>query len=415
MLPAFYDAIEEMGTGRIGTFYGGAGSGKTYSIAQHILTLLVSEEDLRILIAMKTSPQLRMTVYQDLLDILATWNVDVKVNDTRMDFKHGTSVINCRGLDKPHKIKSYNANIIWMEEATNFGKKEFNQLNLRLRRPHPTVPNQMFLSFNPIDQWHWCVTDLIQGTESDYVHHSTYKDNPFMDEFYRAYLQRLEAIDYNFYRIYTLGEPGVLENIIYDPVKWSVEERVLWPQGVLARTPTAYGLDFGFNNETALVAFWRFENVHYLHEMLYKKGMTNIDLVEWLKANDDVHHGVPIYADPSRPDQIEDIARAGFNIHKANNAVKEGIDYCKGHKEIISPSSPNIIKEQRSYSYRETKDEIVLDEPVDFMDHLMDAKRYAIFTSRPPIGGTRTVPIEGAYRGDSAMPAIFKGKRLPGM
>jgi hypothetical protein len=75
-----------------------------------------------------------------------------------------------------------------------------------------------------------------------------------------------------------------------------------------------------------------------------------------------------------------------------------------------------VIKEQRSYSYREDKDGHVLDEPVDFMNHAMDAKRYMIFTSRPAIGGTRTVPMEHAYRdGPSTIPNIYIDKRIPGM
>lgn len=417
MLPAFYDAFEESAEGRIITYYGGAGSGKTWSLAQRLLTLLVSEEDLRILIVMKTSPQLRVTVFQDLQDIIESWKIPVNINLTRMDLKHGTSVINCRGLDKPAKIKSYNANIIWMEEATDFTIKEFRHLRLRLRRPHATVKNQLFLSFNPIDQWHWCVTDLIEGDLSDYVMHSTYKDNPFMDEHYRKELLNLEEQDYNFYRIYTLGEPGVLENIIYNPEKWETRELELWPQALRQRRPTCYGLDFGFHNPTALVALWRFGKVHYIHEILYRTGMTNVDLVEWFKDNPDkVFQGIPIYADPSRPDQIEDIARAGFNIFKGNNRVKDGLDYCKGHREVISTASPNVIKEQRSYSYREDKDGHVLDEPVDFMDHSMDAKRYAIFTSRPAIGGTRTVPLEHAYHdGPSNLPNIYDNRRIPGM
>jgi phage terminase large subunit len=417
MLPAFYDAFEESAEDRIVTFYGGAGSGKTWSLAQRLLSLLVTEDDLRLLIVMKTSPQLRVTVFQDLQDIIESWKIPVNINLTRMDLKHGTSVINCRGLDKPQKIKSYNANIIWMEEATDFTIKEFRHLRLRLRRPHNTVKNQIFLSFNPIDQWHWCVTDLIEGDLSDYVMHSTYKNNPFMDEHYRQELLDLEKQDYNFYRIYTLGEPGVLENIIYNPEKWETRELELWPQALRQRRPTCYGLDFGFHNPTALLALWRFGKVHYIHEILYRTGMTNIDLVEWFKDNPDkVFQGIPIYADPSRPDQIQDISRAGFNIYKGNNRVKDGIDYCKGHQEVISTASPNVIKEQRSYSYREDKDGHVLDEPVDFMNHAMDAKRYMIFTSRPAIGGTRTVPMQGAYRdGPSNIPSIYIDKRIPGM
>jgi len=48
-----------------------------------------------------------------------------------------------------------------------------------------------------------------------------------------------------------------------------------------------------------------------------------------------------------------------------------------------------FIKEIKGYKYKETSKGEVLDEPVKFMDHAMDALRYAVYThcsSRNEVG-----------------------------
>jgi len=46
----------------------------------------------------------------------------------------------------------------------------------------------------------------------------------------------------------------------------------------------------------------------------------------------------------------------------------------------IDPASTNLISEIRAYKYREDRGGRVLEEPVKFNDHLLDAARYALYT-----------------------------------
>jgi len=117
----------------------------------------------------------------------------------------------------------------------------------------------------------------------------------------------------------------------------------------------------------------------YLRELLYQTHLTNEDLIEKLKEL------IPdknryTYADSAEPARIEEIARAGFNIHPADKSVKDGIDFVKRQKLHILKRSVNLIKEIGGYKYKEDKDGNVLEEPVKFRDHLMDAMRMAIYT-----------------------------------
>jgi phage terminase large subunit len=47
----------------------------------------------------------------------------------------------------------------------------------------------------------------------------------------------------------------------------------------------------------------------------------------------------------------------------------------------------NLNREAAMYKYRETKDGILLDEPVKANDHALDALRYALHTHCGPRGG----------------------------
>lgn len=367
---------------RILALYGGAGSGKSHSVAQHFCRTFLSHKDLRILVTRKTLPSLKITAFALIRDMLRDWGLPVAdwLNKAELTIDYNHSQLLFKSLDDPEKVKSFDANLIWVEEATELTREDFMHLDLRLRRPGP-VPNQMFLTFNPVDAFHWAIVDLVQGNRPDVaVHHSTYKDNPFLPQAYVDTLISLETKDRNFYRVYTLGEPGILENIIYS--NYSVESFDMFPEVVRQLAPSAIGLDFGFNDPTAMIGIWLHEGEYYLHELLYRSGMTNRDLIGWMRSAG-ISQGVPIPADSSRPDQIEDLCREGWNVHPADKrSVKEGIDFVKSQRLHVSAESVNLLKEIRAYKYRETKDGRILDEPADWMNHLMDAMRYGMYMTR---------------------------------
>jgi phage terminase large subunit len=374
---------------RIFVVYGGAGSGKSMAVAQRFCRLLCEGPGLRMLVARKTLPSLRITAYQLIKDTLAAWNIPYTQNKNERTITYGPNQIYFTGLDDREKIKSAEFNFIWIEEATDIGKKDFLQLNLRLRRPHPEEEaDQMVLTFNPIDAHHWLIEEVIEAPPNPkiVIHHSTYHDNPFLDQTYVDELEALEEKDANFYRIYTLGLPGVLENLIYKNFRI---EAMPAAAGLMIRDADALGLDFGFNNQTGLVAVRFYEGRFYIKELFYKAGYTNQDLVAWMQEHLP-NKNIPIWADSAEPDRIEEIARAGFNIWPANKQVFVGIDYLKAQALLLDPDSPNLITEFRNYKWREDKEGRVLDEPVKFRDHLVDAARYAIYTMN---AGGAEIPV----------------------
>ena len=71
--------------------------------------------------------------------------------------------------------------------------------------------------------------------------------------------------------------------------------------------------------------------------------------------------------------------------------VKKGIDSVKSFPLRISASSSNLIKEIKFYKWKEDKDGNVLEEPVKFNDHAVDAMRYAIYNF---VKGTQKTSVQ---------------------
>jgi phage terminase large subunit len=170
--------------------------------------------------------------------------------------------------------------------------------------------------------------------------------------------------------VYGRGMTGKIEGLIY--TNWHLVDAM---PDELERVK---GLDFGFNHPTALldVAVDEQNKAIYVDELVYESGLIPQELIDRMTS---VVPTDTIYADAARPDTIEEIFRAGFNIHKADKSVWDGIQKVKSYKIYITRRSTNVIKEIRSYKWKVDKNGKSLEEPVKFLDDAMDALRYAVW------------------------------------
>lgn len=377
---------------KVKIIYGGAGSGKSISIAQYFIGLLGNKDGKRRAVLRKTFPSMKVSTYLVLKDIMFDMGIIYKDHRTDHYFEIGTNRLYYLSLDDPEKIKGAEFADIWLEEATEFTELDFKQLMIRLSRDKSSENVTIYLSFNPIDINHWAVKYMqVADPTKILVHHSTYKDNlqnlsqSFIDE-----LEGLAAIDENFYRVYTLGQPGVLRNRIYN--HFSIEDSSKWPWRQIKQSLHCYGLDFGFNHPIALCEVWYYENEFYIRELYYKKEQTTDDLKVWMHEHS-IDHSDYIFADSAEPDRIETINSTGtvtsgnttqyierFNCYPAKKDVIAGIDYVKSKRIHVSSDSLNIIKESQNYKFKEDKNGIVLEEPVKLFDDILDSIRYALFS-----------------------------------
>ena len=137
---------------------GGAGSSKSYSIAQLLIHKLVNEHNKVIGIGRKTFPALRMTAYRLVKNLLIDYGIYDKGihNKTEHTFTYQDNLIQFFSLDEPAKIRSAEFNYLWLEEAIEFSYDDFITLKLRLRAStREEEKNQMFLTSNPVDENSW--------------------------------------------------------------------------------------------------------------------------------------------------------------------------------------------------------------------------------------------------------------------
>lgn len=388
--PLIYD-IRESNT-RFLLNYGGAGSGKSYSQAQQEIIRCLQKKE-KILIIRKFSTTLKDSVISLIITILNSWGLDKYYLENKTDrhirFLTGTgSEMLFKGLDDSEKIKSI-AGItrVWIEEATEISRDDFNQLNLRLRGAENL---QITLTFNPIDDEHWIKSHFFDNPdvrEKTTIIKTTYHDNKFIDQAYKAELENYLTIDKNYHKIYARGEWG-----------GQTEGRIFAPWEEVNEFPDIdhwYGLDFGFSNDpTAIVKTARANSRIYFDEMLYRTGMTNSDIAGAFKSWG--YRNELVICDSAEPKSIEELRRLGINAigaDKGKGSIMAGIDNLKRTKVLITSRSTNLIKENKYYQWQQDKNGKFLNVPKDFQNHLCDSMRYSQSLNQPEAGAKRSIVL----------------------
>jgi len=295
------------------------------------------------------------------LNIFQTYETEMKIH-----CKINDNWIITAGVDDREKLKSiHGVTSIWIEEATEISYLDYLQINLRLRGKRKNY-KQIILSYNPIDSHHWL--NKFKKTESTQKLRTTYKDNKFIDEEYEYILEDLKHQDENYYRIYALGEWGKKKNIIFP--NYEIIPELPETDNII------YGLDFGYNEPTALIEVRIKDDIYFLSERIYERKMTNLQLVTKIK---ELRINKFIFCDAAEPGRIRELQQSGIRAVAANKNVKDGLDFVKRKTLKIHKNSTNLINEIERYAYKEIN-ELITDEPIKFNDHLMDAMRYAIYS-----------------------------------
>ncbi len=361
--------------------YGGAGAGKSYSIAdKFLLAPIFQQRPLKILHVRRTLQSIKKTTLDIIQGEAAKFSLPFDFNrsdniahvgDTRWVF------IGMNNKEDFLKVKSMtDVDLIWVNELNELREDDYRQLLLRLRGGQGKY-HQIISDFNPLGTASWVFKRFFESRETALSvdlekRRYTVLDNPWAEPEYVATLRALATDSLNHYKVYFLGEWGDIEGAVY--TNWDAETPL--PAKIDA---IIYGLDFGFNNPTVLVRIYLCDGAFWIEELLYATHLTNADVIaKMLKMGIDRRD--PIYCDTAEPNRIEEIKRAGFNAHPSDKDVDHGIDFVKAQRLHMLDGSENVIKEFRSYAYGKDKDGNWLDQPIKFADHSPDAVRYAIYT-----------------------------------
>lgn len=209
---------------------GSAGSGKSVDIAQDYILKLANPiyAGANLLAVRKIGDWNRQSTYAELVS--AIYRMYGNYADTYWEIKQSPLAIKSRithnevlfrGMKDEQQrqgIKSVTFRHgklvwIWAEEATELTEEDVDILDDRMRGvlENKNLYYQMTLSFNPVSIQHWIKAKFFDVQNPlIFTHHSTFKDNLFIDPAYAARMELRKETDPEGYRVYALGDWGLL-------------------------------------------------------------------------------------------------------------------------------------------------------------------------------------------------------------
>ena len=370
-------------------FFGGSSSGKSYFISDR--TVIDNINGYNYLVCRNVGNTIKKSVFNQIVKSINNMCLAMfyRINKSDMTItctRNGKQIL-FAGLDDVEKLKSITPENgvlerVWIEEATEIKREAFLQLKKRLRG-RTDKHKGIILTFNPVLKSHWIYKEFFadcwdesKNTYSDdrkLIVKTTYKDNNYLtqDDVYEL---EHEADQY-FYNVYTLGNWGILGNLIYK--NWSTADL----SGMVHTFDNVVnGLDFGFSNPNALIRAHISEKSKtiYVFQELCKRGQTYDSLIADVKRM--CGNGI-VTCDNEDSRGLFMLQTAGIKAvpaKKGADSVLNGITWLSGYKIVIDISCQEFINEIQQYHWQEDKDGNVLEKPVKKKDHLLDALRYAV-------------------------------------
>ena len=355
---------------RIVVLQGGTRSSKSYSAVQYLIVQALQYQKM-ISIVRKSFPSLRISAMRDFKEIMVNldlWDEDKwKASENTYFFDNG-SMIEFLSVQDSERRKGTKRDILFIDEANELDYEDYFQLFIR-------TTDKTILAYNPSfpPQTHWITQQVHTHPECD-VFISTYNDNPFLEDSIIEEIERLRETSPSYWTVYGTGEFGMTEGLIFD--NFSTIDLVPEDAELLG-----YGIDWGYtNDETAMVALFRFEEGIILDEIMYMKGLLTNQIANFIRGAYELWGKGVVIGDSSEPRTIDEIFRMGINIKpaiKGKDSIINGIDIMKQHKIFITKKSKNLLEEFYSYQWLKDKAQNLTNQPDPrSKDHGIDAARY---------------------------------------
>ena len=267
----------------------------------------------------------------------------------------------------------------YCDEVSLYPESFFTQLLARCS----ITGAQIFCNTNPDSPYHWFNVKYItnEAIVNKKIWHFTLDDNPNLDQQYILNLK--SAYTGLWYKRMILGLWVMAEGVIYD---------MFADDNIVDIIPKAFqnecvAIDYGTGNPTVFYHLGRNNNEIYgIQEYYYDsrargKQKTDADYADDLEKFNS-NRAIPIIVDPSAASFIAELQKRRFIIHRAHNAVIDGIrevgKVLANKQYKISRKCENVIKEKYSYIWNAKAQLLGVDEPLKQNDHASDAERYGI-------------------------------------
>jgi phage terminase large subunit len=352
---------------RVRIIQGGTSAAKTYGILSVLIARASAIHGLEVSVVAESIPHLRRGALKDFIKLMKWMNKwhENQFNKSLLtyQFLNGSS-FEFFSADDSSKLRGARRDVLYINECNNVTFESYNELAIRTKKA-------IYLDFNPANEF-WVHTELKDEQDSDFLI-LTYKDNEALDN---SIVQQIEknrlkaetsAYWSNWWRVYGLGEIGMLEGVIFS--NWKTIDILPKEANLIG-----IGLDFGYTNDpTAIIEIYNYNGTRIINELKYQTGMLNSDIANALPKH------VPVYADSSEPKSIEEIKRYGITIKgvtKGKDSINYGIDVMQRNEYLVTSNSTNLIKELRAYCWDTDKQGTRLNKPIDTNNHAIDALRY---------------------------------------
>lgn len=411
---------------------GSSRSSKTYSLIDCFDLYGRENENKRMTVWRDTKTDCKSTVLNDTLKHLKTtdrYEVDQSFNKTESTFSYDTqSTWEIMGTDELNKVMGLGQDAAWMNEPYKIPKAVFDQIDQRTR-------DFIVIDWNPKES-HW-IDDLKKNKRAITIK-STFRDNPFCPPEQRAKILSYQPVarcaiveskaltadqarQYNLaenplkfsykqikelfrckenehqnsadefnWSVYGLGEKAERPNRIFhfheipDSVYFDLEE-------------TEYhAVDWGAVDPWGILGAKYYDGALYLHEKNYecenvvrkKLGLTekaqiegeDEGLVSFMFRKLNISTESIVVCDSNRKLKILALRDSGWEYalaaKKGPGSIKDTTDLLNGMKVYYTKSSENLKYEQENHSRQVDRYGIVLDEPEEDNNHLLDPARY---------------------------------------
>ena len=374
---------------------GSAGSGKSVDTAQNYILRLMADKGRNLVCIRKSDITNRDSTFAELTGAIYRMFGDkadkywqITMSPLKLTCRANGNQIIFRGMNddkQREKLKSITfqrgkLTDVWLEEATELTQADLEIIDDRLRGELP--PGQFYqirMTFNPVNKNHWIKKVFFDiPDENVLTHHSTYLGNRFIDEAYRARMERRKIVDPEGYQIYGLGEWGEIGGLILH--NWEIKDI---SQNLNDYDDIAIGQDFGFNHANAILLLGIKDDNIYILDEIYEHEKDTSEIIQ--KAIEkEIPSKKQMWCDSAEPDRIKEWTKAGFRARGVDKGGSKGsvnaqIDWLKQRYIFVHPHCLNTIKEMQQWKWKkDDKSGEYLDEPVPVMDDAMAALRYGI-------------------------------------
>lgn len=374
---------------------GGRGSGKSSDIA-HIMVQLLMRYPANAVAVRKTGNTLEQSVYEQIKWATNEQGVShlfrFNKSPLKITFAPRGNYMIFRGAQDPERIKSLKDSqfpfaFAWVEELAEFKTEDevTTITNSLLRGELPEgLTYKFFFSYNPPKRKQSWVNLKYESQfqpANTFVHHSTYKDNPFIAEEFVEEAEAARKRDEYRYRWEYLGEAIGAGIVPFSNLKF---ER-LSTQTVMSFDNVRQGGDFGYGVDPLAFVRLHYDKTRrriFIFDEIYQRQLSNRGLARILKTRG--YDRTVTTFDSAEPKSIAELRLEHGILAEGAKKGPDSVEYGERWLSdldaiIIDPERcPHTAREFELIDFQVDRDGNPKNRLEDDNNHAIDATRYAL-------------------------------------